>query len=153
MLQFLACFQYAYVRALSGVCLSFLATTSHGVGRSCSFMARSIAYDPKTSVTEGFFFGDPRGRAWSPFSLVPQSRTFLSRVLFQSRIFSVAYLLSRVPGKKPFVTQNPTNPYTLKSLRDKSLTLLPLERYILHISWNKFRYSLLQMTKKKLRYK
>ncbi len=71
--SFLAYFQYAYVRALSGVRLSVLATTFHGVGRSCSFMARSIAYDPRTSVTEGFFLGPvlaPRGRAWSPFSLV-----------------------------------------------------------------------------------
>jgi hypothetical protein len=37
-------------------------------------MARSIAYDPKTPTTEGFFFfgtgPSPRGRARSPFSLV-----------------------------------------------------------------------------------
>ncbi len=57
------------------------AITFHGVGRSCSFMARSIAYDPRTSVAEVFFLGPvlaPRGRAWSPFSLyfIPsQSRT------------------------------------------------------------------------------
>ncbi len=56
-----------------------------------------------------------------------ESRIFLSRVFFW-----VAYFFSRVPGKKPFVTQNPTNPYTLKSLRDKSLTPLPLERCVLH---------------------
>ncbi len=54
-LSFLAYFQYAYVRALSvrpsvrpsvhqsvrpSDRLSVLATSSHGVGRSCSFMAR-----------------------------------------------------------------------------------------------------------------
>jgi hypothetical protein len=39
-------------------CLSVWgAITSHGVGRSRSFMARSIAYDPRTLTTEGIFFG------------------------------------------------------------------------------------------------
>ncbi len=45
---------------------SVIAITFDGVGRLGSFMARSIAYDPRTSVTEGFFLGPvlaPRGRA------------------------------------------------------------------------------------------
>jgi hypothetical protein len=77
--EFLAYFQYAYVRALSGVRPSFLATTSHGVGRSCSFMARSIASSlwPKDLSDGRIFLGPvlaPRRRAWSPFSIV--FRTF-----------------------------------------------------------------------------
>jgi hypothetical protein len=86
--SFLAYFQYAYVRALSDVWC--IATTSYGIGQSCSFMARSIAYDPRTWTKKGNFLGPvlaPRGRAWSPFSLVFHT-------------FSVTYILNRVPGKK-----------------------------------------------------
>jgi hypothetical protein len=73
------------------------AITSHGVGRSRSFVARSIAYDPRTLTTEGIFLGSvlaPRGRAWSPFSLVFHT-------------FSVAYFLSREPRKR---RQQPVKP-------------------------------------------
>jgi hypothetical protein len=38
--------------------------TFDGVGRLGSFMARSIAYDPRTLIPKGFFFGPvlaPRG--------------------------------------------------------------------------------------------
>ncbi len=48
-------FSYAIVRALSDEVWG--AITFDGVGRSCSFMARSIAYDPRTPTTKGFFLG------------------------------------------------------------------------------------------------
>jgi hypothetical protein len=64
-MYFLAYFQilkkYAIVRTLS-VCN---ATTFHGVDRSCSFMAQSIAYDPRAWTKEGIFFKtdpSPHGR-------------------------------------------------------------------------------------------
>ncbi len=53
-------FSYAYVRALSDVrslVSSVEAITFDGVGQSRSFGARSIAYDPRTLLPEGFFFG------------------------------------------------------------------------------------------------
>ncbi len=68
MFSFLAYFQYAYICRRFVWCLVYCYYFP-----SCSFMASSIAYDPRTSVTEGFFLGPdlaPRGRAWSPFSLV-----------------------------------------------------------------------------------
>ncbi len=67
------------------------AITFHGVGRSCSFMARSIAYDPRTPTTEGIFLGP----VFAPEILFP-----LYFIPSQSRIFSVAYLPSCVPGKR-----------------------------------------------------
>jgi hypothetical protein len=66
---FLAYFQYAYVRALSDVWC--IATTSHGVGRSCSFMTRSIVYDPRTPTTEGFFLGPVLAPRGGPKSFFP----------------------------------------------------------------------------------
>ncbi len=71
LLTFLAYFQYAYVRALSDVWC--IATTSHGVGRYRSFVAHSIAYDPRTLTTEEIFLGPvlaPRGGPEILFSLV-----------------------------------------------------------------------------------
>ncbi len=50
-----------------------MAFTASGVGRSCSFMAQSIAYDLSTSTKKGLFLGpilDHAGRFWSPNSFV-----------------------------------------------------------------------------------
>jgi hypothetical protein len=47
--------EHAIVRT-SSVCPSVDATTFHGVSRLGRFMARSIAYDPRTRTTEGIFF-------------------------------------------------------------------------------------------------
>jgi hypothetical protein len=58
------------------------ATTSHGVGRSRSFVARSIAYDSRT------LGGGPE--VLFPLYFKPS----------QTRIFSAAYFFSRVPGKR-----------------------------------------------------
>jgi hypothetical protein len=58
MMLFLAYFQYAIVHALS-VRPSVIATTSHGVGRSRSFVAQSIAYDPRTYTKKDFFCLEP----------------------------------------------------------------------------------------------
>ncbi len=73
---FLAYFlEYAIVRTLSvRPCVreSVDATTFHGVDRLRRFMARSIAYGPRTQTTEGIFFGpvlDPMGGVWSPNSV------------------------------------------------------------------------------------
>ncbi len=54
---------------MSGVCLSEDAITLQGVGRFCSFMAQSIAYDPRTSTKKGYFLDpvlDHAGRFLSP---------------------------------------------------------------------------------------
>ncbi len=48
------------------------ATTFQGVDRACSFMAQSIAYDPRAWTKEGFFFGPilaPTGGIRSPNSI------------------------------------------------------------------------------------
>ncbi len=48
------------------------ATTFQGVDRSCSFMAQSIAYDPRAWTKEGFFFKPilaPTGGVRSPNSI------------------------------------------------------------------------------------
>ncbi len=114
----------AYFHTLiSALCLSVasvIATTSHGVGRSRSFVARSIAYDPRTLTTKDFFifFGPvlaPRGGpeilfllyffggqkwAWPKRSVVNKERgqkwASVSRVS-QPRTLSAAYPFSRVP--------------------------------------------------------
>jgi hypothetical protein len=71
------------------------AITSHGVGRSRSFVARSIAYDPRTLTTEGIFLGPVLAPSGGPEVLFP-----LYFIPSQSRIFSVPYFFSRVPGKR-----------------------------------------------------
>jgi hypothetical protein len=59
-LTFLGYFQilkkYAIVRTLSVRLSVCRATTFQGVDRSCSFMAQSIAYDPRAWTKEGNFF-------------------------------------------------------------------------------------------------
>ncbi len=56
------------------------AITASEVGRSCSFMAQSIAYDPRTSTKKGFFSGPvlaPWGGVWSSISLVFRKKLIL----------------------------------------------------------------------------
>jgi hypothetical protein len=62
------------------------ATTFQGVDRSCSFMARSIAYDPRTLTTEEIFLGPVLAPRGGPEILFP-----LHFIPSKSRIFSVAY--------------------------------------------------------------
>ncbi len=73
-LTFLAYFQFLksaiVLTHYSGVICD--AITASGVGRSCSFMAQSIAYDPRTSTKKGFFSRPvlaPRGGPEAQFPL------------------------------------------------------------------------------------
>jgi hypothetical protein len=58
--KFLTYFQFLKALLSSLFCVVYVwcgAITASGVGRSCSFMARLIAYDPRTLTKKGFFSG------------------------------------------------------------------------------------------------
>ncbi len=111
---FLAYFlEYAIVRT-SSVCLFVCRTTTfHGVDRLGRFMARSIAYGPRTQTTEGFFFGpvlDPMGGVWSPNSVY-----FHINIVFDWYLRRVISLMLDREGRRSKVPPTLKSRYTLWS--------------------------------------